>query len=307
MQQYTFNHSNSTLITKGEVSSLTILGSNNKLLIKNEVLNLVINGNFNDIKATFRKSFLTNIVFNGDNNKVEVKESNTNVNNVQSGHNNKILANGQIIETHSNHNIVTNRNGSNILINVNSNDDNAIDEEEIMNIINSVTGLNMNLSLGQNGTNSIDINGFNNNDDEDGEEGEEEEDEEGEEEEDEGEEEEDDNGEGENENELNHINEEDNPELVLFNHKKDKFILELNEFQFKHIKKYSKSKENKCAICLLNYKSSDIIKEIPCKHFYHKICILKWLKTSNICPLCKYDITNDIQKYEPQCSEDDDS
>ena len=77
------------------------------------------------------------------------------------------------------------------------------------------------------------------------------------------------------ENENNEENEEDED---LFLKKKNQFILELDEFQFKHLKKYSALKEDKCPICLQKYKSSDIIKEFPCKHIFHKSCIFKWLK-----------------------------
>ena len=92
----------------------------------------------------------------------------------------------------------------------------------------------------------------------------------------------------------NYNNNNNENENELFMKKRNKFILELDEFQFKHLKKYNALKEDKCAICLIKYKGIDIIKEFPCKHIFHKNCILKWLKTSNICPLCKYDITNDI-------------
>jgi len=107
----------------------------------------------------------------------------------------------------------------------------------------------------------------------------------------------------EEENEIN----EDNEENQINKKKREKFILELNEFQYKHIKKYSQIKEKKCSICLKNFKGADIIKEFPCKHIYHKNCILKWLKTSNICPLCKYDISNDIDKIELPNSGDEDN
>ena len=194
-----------------------------------------------------------------------------------------------------------------------------------MNIINSVTGLNINLNLREmNNPNNIIVQRINycnvNDDDEEDEEDEEDEDEDDEEEEDEEEEEEDDeddendenyeNGENEEnenddekeenneeENEINEINDENN-DVQIFFHKRKKFILELNEFQYKHIKKYSSIKEKKCSICLNKYKSPDIIKEFPCKHIFHKTCILKWLKNSDRCPICKYDISGDINNMD---------
>ena len=126
-----------------------------------------------------------------------------------------------------------------------------------MNIINSVTGLNMNLNLGGNMAN------FNN---------------------------------PQNINIQGNYNENNIEEL--YNKKKNRFILELDEFQYKHVKKYSTIKEDKCAICLQKYKGVDIIKEFPCKHIFHKNCILKWIENSNICPLCKYDIKNDVNKVD---------
>ena len=147
-----------------------------------------------------------------------------------------------------------------------------------MNFINSVTS-GMNINFG-NGFNNGDINNFNNvnvennydNDLDD----------------------EDDDMEG---------GEEDEEDIFL--KKRNQFILELDEFQFKHLKKYSALKEDKCAICLLKYKGADIIKEFPCKHIFHKNCIFKWLKKSNVCPLCKYDITNDVNKVNLRTEEDE--
>ena len=104
------------------------------------------------------------------------------------------------------------------------------------------------------------------------------------------------------ENENNEENEEDED---LFLKKKNQFILELDEFQFKHLKKYSALREDKCPICLVKYKSSDIIKEFSCKHIFHKNCIFKWLKTSNVCPICKHDFTEEINKVELRDDDED--
>ena len=114
-----------------------------------------------------------------------------------------------------------------------------------------------------------------------------------------------------NEDEENEENEEDNEnndnenEIELFMRKREEFILELDEFQFKHLKKYSALKEDKCPICLQKYKGADIITEFPCKHIFHKNRIFKWLKKSNLCPLCKYDITNDVNKIVLKTEEDE--
>ena len=196
-----------------------------------------------------------------------------------------------------------------------------------MDIIESITG-KLNINLGDMNNPNIIIEGIkvdnsedSSEDNEDEEEEEDDEDEEEEEDDDEEEEEEDDEEENENNNQNNsqnnnesdnddsneENNEEDNNELQIFKLKKKKFILNLNEFQYKHIKKYSKNKEKKCSICLVKYQKPDILKEFPCNHIYHKNCILKWLEKSNICPLCKYDITNDVNKIELKNSNEEEN
>jgi hypothetical protein len=106
-------------------------------------------------------------------------------------------------------------------------------------------------------------------------------------------------------NENDNENEDNEDEIELFMRKREEFILELDEFQFKNLQKYSALKEDKCPICLQKYKGADIIKEFPCKHIFHKNCIFKWLKKSNLCPLCKYDITTDVNKIVLKTEEDE--
>ena len=155
-----------------------------------------------------------------------------------------------------------------------------------MNIINSMTGLNMNFNLGGNMGNfnnpqNINIQGnYNFNGDED--------------------------DVDDDENEVEENEEDENYLEEIYLRKKNKFILELDEFQYKHVKKYNTIKEDKCAICLQKYKGIDIIKEFPCKHIFHKNCILKWIRNSNMCPLCKYDITEDVNKIELNSNNDED-
>ena len=46
-----------------------------------------------------------------------------------------------------------------------------------------------------------------------------------------------------------------------------------------------------CSICMDTIKSSDL--EItPCKHAFHKKCLIEWKKRSNSCPLCRRFLEN---------------
>ncbi|MBA0784442.1 hypothetical protein Gotri_026392 [Gossypium trilobum] len=42
-----------------------------------------------------------------------------------------------------------------------------------------------------------------------------------------------------------------------------------------------------CCICLASYADNDMLKELPCSHFFHTNCVDKWLKMKALCPLCK--------------------
>lgn len=43
-----------------------------------------------------------------------------------------------------------------------------------------------------------------------------------------------------------------------------------------------------CAICLEEWVSGMIVKEMPCKHRFHGGCIEKWLGMHGSCPVCRY-------------------
>ena len=89
----------------------------------------------------------------------------------------------------------------------------------------------------------------------------------------------------------------DNNNLSDFNKKKHDLFLEMDEYQYKHIQKYESRKETECAICLETFKGIDIIKAFyKCEHIFHKDCLKNWLKRSNVCPLCKHDLTEDINQ-----------
>ncbi|KAL6976484.1 RING-type E3 ubiquitin transferase [Sarracenia purpurea var. burkii] len=43
-----------------------------------------------------------------------------------------------------------------------------------------------------------------------------------------------------------------------------------------------------CSICLEEMAIGSRVARLPCSHLYHGNCVLRWLKSSNVCPLCRY-------------------
>nr|CDS29744.2 goliath e3 ubiquitin ligase [Hymenolepis microstoma] len=50
-----------------------------------------------------------------------------------------------------------------------------------------------------------------------------------------------------------------------------------------------------CAICIEPYRPFDNIRILPCRHYFHKLCIDPWLLEQRSCPMCKLDI---LQAYD---------
>lgn len=46
-----------------------------------------------------------------------------------------------------------------------------------------------------------------------------------------------------------------------------------------------------CMVCLEEYKSGDIVKTLPCLHYFHSACIDKWLRRNGKCPECRVPIS----------------
>lgn len=50
--------------------------------------------------------------------------------------------------------------------------------------------------------------------------------------------------------------------------------------------------ENKCMVCLEEFKAADELRILPCLHRYHRDCIDPWLALNRHCPVCKHDVTS---------------
>uniref|UniRef100_A0A1B6DIP4 RING-type domain-containing protein n=1 Tax=Clastoptera arizonana TaxID=38151 RepID=A0A1B6DIP4_9HEMI len=64
----------------------------------------------------------------------------------------------------------------------------------------------------------------------------------------------------------------------------------LSKIPTKHIKSDDKGEGECCAICIEPYKTSDIVRILPCRHEFHRSCIDPWLLEHRTCPMCKMDI-----------------
>uniref|UniRef100_A0A7N0U1H5 RING-type domain-containing protein n=1 Tax=Kalanchoe fedtschenkoi TaxID=63787 RepID=A0A7N0U1H5_KALFE len=46
-----------------------------------------------------------------------------------------------------------------------------------------------------------------------------------------------------------------------------------------------------CSVCLCGFERGEVVSELPCKHFFHRGCLEKWVCNNNggsaTCPLCR--------------------
>ncbi|KAG6532773.1 E3 ubiquitin-protein ligase RING1-like [Zingiber officinale] len=58
------------------------------------------------------------------------------------------------------------------------------------------------------------------------------------------------------------------------------------------------SDEAQCSVCMDTFEMGNEAKQMPCKHIFHKNCILPWLELHNSCPVCRYELPTDDLDYE---------
>ncbi|KAJ2313047.1 hypothetical protein IWW52_004681, partial [Coemansia sp. RSA 2704] len=45
-------------------------------------------------------------------------------------------------------------------------------------------------------------------------------------------------------------------------------------------------------ICLSDYQQGEKLIDLPCKHSFHKKCVVTWLESNSRCPLCSHGLSN---------------
>jgi len=55
-----------------------------------------------------------------------------------------------------------------------------------------------------------------------------------------------------------------------------------------------------CCCCWEEFNAERCIVRTPCKHFYHKECLKKWLKLAYTCPLCRADLEEAVRQRNAQ-------
>ncbi|KAJ8383059.1 hypothetical protein SKAU_G00038370 [Synaphobranchus kaupii] len=67
----------------------------------------------------------------------------------------------------------------------------------------------------------------------------------------------------------------------------------ISKLQVRTIRKGDKETESdfdNCAVCIEGYKPNDVVRVLPCRHLFHKICVDPWLLDHRTCPMCKMNI-----------------
>ncbi|XP_066287991.1 RING finger protein 150-like [Branchiostoma lanceolatum] len=80
----------------------------------------------------------------------------------------------------------------------------------------------------------------------------------------------------------------------------------ITKIPVKTIRKGDKEVEwehDSCAVCIDNYKPSDVVRVLPCKHIFHKLCVDPWLIEHRTCPMCKLNILKALGYLVPSSTE----
>jgi E3 ubiquitin-protein ligase RNF13 len=71
----------------------------------------------------------------------------------------------------------------------------------------------------------------------------------------------------------------------------------MNKNELKQLKKKKIGNScSQCTVCHEQYQKGEVIRILPCDHFFHYKCLKPWFKKSNACPLCRLNIKEKLQE-----------
>ena len=75
-------------------------------------------------------------------------------------------------------------------------------------------------------------------------------------------------------------------------------IEKLNKYILNEEKLKKFGNENCCSVCKEEFIIGDNLIDLPCKHYFHKDCLIPWLEQHDSCPICRFELKTDDIDYE---------
>ncbi|KAI3780435.1 hypothetical protein L2E82_10416 [Cichorium intybus] len=70
------------------------------------------------------------------------------------------------------------------------------------------------------------------------------------------------------------------------------------DFRAKSQEKQNNEDGKRCAVCLDDFESGEMVTLTPCNHMFHENCIVPWLMSNNQCPVCRFAISDQSKEHE---------
>ncbi|WJZ81044.1 hypothetical protein VitviT2T_000906 [Vitis vinifera] len=84
-------------------------------------------------------------------------------------------------------------------------------------------------------------------------------------------------------------------ESMIENEGRGNGMIPATEISIKALKMETILEGESCTICLEELSGGSEVTVMPCSHIFHGSCIIRWLKQSHVCPICRFEM--------PTCSQ----
>jgi E3 ubiquitin-protein ligase RNF115/126 len=75
-------------------------------------------------------------------------------------------------------------------------------------------------------------------------------------------------------------------------------IDKLNKYILTKEKLDNYGNENICSVCKEEFQIGNECMDLPCKHYFHKDCLMPWLNQHDSCPICRFELKTEDEDYE---------